>query len=82
MMARDHLLADMIACVAMLDPILGGVDRVSRPDRCTSRDEGAIRATPLPPGWDEAVDLEADPATIPDPAEVEVPDELRAEIEG
>jgi NADH-quinone oxidoreductase subunit E len=44
------------------------------------RDEGALRATPLPPGWDEAVDLEADPATIPDPAEVEVPDELRAEI--
>jgi NADH-quinone oxidoreductase subunit E len=45
------------------------------------RDEGALRATTLPPGWDEAVDLEADPATIPDPAEVEVPDELRAEIE-
>ena len=45
------------------------------------RDEGAIRATTLPPGWDEAVDLEADPATIPDPAEVEVPTQLRAEIE-
>jgi NADH-quinone oxidoreductase subunit E len=45
------------------------------------RDEGAIRATTLPPGWDEAVDLEADPATIPDPAEVEVPDRLRTEIE-
>jgi NADH-quinone oxidoreductase subunit E len=45
------------------------------------RDEGAIRATTLPPGWDEAVDLDADPATIPDPAEVEVPDQLRAEIE-
>jgi len=45
------------------------------------RDEGAIRATTLPPGWDEPVDLEADPATIPDPAEVEVPDQLRAEIE-
>ena len=45
------------------------------------RDEGAIRATALPPGWDEAVDLEADPATIPDPAEVDVPAELRAEIE-
>jgi NADH:ubiquinone oxidoreductase subunit E len=45
------------------------------------RDEGAVRATPLPPGWDEAVDLEADPATIPDPAEVEVPESLRAEIE-
>src|SRR5919201_2607744 len=44
-------------------------------------DEGALRATTLPPGWDEAVDLEADPATIPDPADVEVPDELRAEIE-
>src|SRR5919108_3110854 len=45
------------------------------------RDEGALRATTLPPGWDEGVDLEADAATIPDPAEVEVPDELRAEIE-
>jgi NADH-quinone oxidoreductase subunit E len=45
------------------------------------RDEGAIRATTLPPGWDEAVDLEADPATIPDPADVDVPGELRAEIE-
>jgi NADH-quinone oxidoreductase subunit E len=44
-------------------------------------DEGALRATPLPPGWDEAVDLEAPPATIPDPAEVEVPDELQREIE-
>ena len=45
------------------------------------RDEGAIRATTLPPGWDEGVDLEADAATIPDPADVEVPDQLRAEIE-
>ena len=44
-------------------------------------DEGALRETPLPPGWDEAVDLEAPPATIPDPAEVDVPDELRREIE-
>jgi NADH-quinone oxidoreductase subunit D len=26
-MARDHLLADFITCIAMLDPILGGVDR-------------------------------------------------------
>ena len=26
-MARDSLIADMITCVAMLDPILGGVDR-------------------------------------------------------
>jgi NADH-quinone oxidoreductase subunit E len=36
----------------------------------------------IPPGWDEAVRLEEDPATVPDPATVDVPDELRAEIEG
>jgi NADH:ubiquinone oxidoreductase subunit E len=35
----------------------------------------------LPPGWDAAVDLDEDPATIPDPASVDVPPELRAEIE-
>ena len=34
------------------------------------------------PGWDEAVDLDKDPAAIPDPATTPVPDELRAEIEG
>ena len=44
-------------------------------------DEAALRATRLPPGWDEAVRLEEDPATVPDPAMVEVPDDLRAEIE-
>jgi NADH-quinone oxidoreductase subunit E len=47
----------------------------------TSDTAAALRATPLPPGWDEAVRLEEDPATIPDPASVEVPAELRAEIE-
>jgi NADH-quinone oxidoreductase subunit E len=31
--------------------------------------------------WDEAVRLDEDPATMPDPAQVEVPAELRAEIE-
>jgi NADH-quinone oxidoreductase subunit E len=35
----------------------------------------------LPAGWDEPVRLDDDPATIPDPATTEVPDELRAEIE-
>ena len=45
-------------------------------------DEGALRAAPLPPGWDEGVQLDADPATIPDPGSVEVPAGLRAEIEG
>jgi NADH:ubiquinone oxidoreductase subunit E len=33
------------------------------------------------PGWDQAADLEKDPAGVPDPALVEVPAELRAEIE-
>ena len=44
-------------------------------------DEGALRAAPLPPGWDEAVDVERDPATVPDPASVAVPEGLRKEIE-
>jgi NADH:ubiquinone oxidoreductase subunit E len=34
-----------------------------------------------PRGWDTPADLEKDPATIPDPSEVEVPAELREEIE-
>ena len=34
------------------------------------------------PGWDEAVDLELDPARVPDPATTEVPGDLREEIEG
>lgn len=33
------------------------------------------------PGWDEAADLEKDPAVVPDPASTPVPDDLRAEIE-
>jgi len=44
-------------------------------------DEGALRAARLPPGWDEAVRIDEDPATIPDLASVGVPPELRAEIE-
>jgi NADH-quinone oxidoreductase subunit E len=34
------------------------------------------------PGWYEPVDPAKDPALVPDPAEVQVPSELRAEIEG
>lgn len=34
------------------------------------------------PGWDESVDLEKPPAGYPDSATTEVPDDLRAEIEG
>ncbi|HEY1776419.1 MAG TPA: NAD(P)H-dependent oxidoreductase subunit E [Solirubrobacteraceae bacterium] len=33
------------------------------------------------PGWDQAADLEKDPATIPDPALLAVPAALRSEIE-
>jgi NADH-quinone oxidoreductase subunit E len=33
------------------------------------------------PGWDEPVDLDKDPAGVPDPATTPVPDDLRAEIE-
>ncbi len=33
------------------------------------------------PGWDDAVDLDKDPAAIPDPASTPVPEELRATIE-
>jgi NADH-quinone oxidoreductase subunit E len=33
------------------------------------------------PGWDESVDLEKDPATIPDTATTEVPAQLREKIE-
>jgi NADH:ubiquinone oxidoreductase subunit E len=33
------------------------------------------------PGWDEAVDLSKAPATVPDKATTEVPEELRREIE-
>jgi NADH:ubiquinone oxidoreductase subunit E len=33
------------------------------------------------PGWDDAVDLTKDPATIPDPATTPVPEHLRTEIE-
>ena len=45
------------------------------------KDEGAIHAVPLPPGWDDPVRLDEDPATIPDPASVDVPADLRATIE-
>jgi NADH:ubiquinone oxidoreductase subunit E len=45
-------------------------------------DEGRLHAVPLPPGWDDVVDLDEAPATVPDPAAVEVPAQLRAEIEG
>lgn len=44
-------------------------------------DQGAIRSAPLPPGWDTAVDTEKAPATIPEPAETAVPEDLRERME-
>jgi NADH:ubiquinone oxidoreductase subunit E len=36
----------------------------------------------FPVGWDEANDLDKDPGLVPDPAEVDIPDALRAAIVG
>jgi NADH-quinone oxidoreductase subunit E len=64
------------------DPSVAGQPASSGTTRMREAgDEAAVRAVPLPAGWDEAVRLEEDPATIPDPALVDVPDALRAEIE-
>jgi NADH-quinone oxidoreductase subunit E len=52
-----------------------------QPATSDTADEGKLHAVPLPPGWDEAVHLEEDPATVPDPASIHVPPELRAEID-
>ena len=41
-----------------------------QPATSDTTDEGGLHATPLPPGWDEGVRLDEDPATIPDPASV------------
>jgi NADH-quinone oxidoreductase subunit E len=35
----------------------------------------------VPRGWDRAADIEKDPATIPDPADLDIPGDLREEIE-
>jgi hypothetical protein len=34
------------------------------------------------PGWDDAADLDKEPAGVPDPATTPVPPEMRSEIEG
>jgi NADH:ubiquinone oxidoreductase subunit E len=52
-----------------------GADDVPRFDLPPNTVEPGARS-----GWDEAADLTKDPATIPDPAEVDVPEDLRAEI--
>jgi NADH:ubiquinone oxidoreductase subunit E len=58
-----------------------------RPETTThtdpERDSGELAPpAPLPKGWDQPADLERAPATVPDLAEIEIPKELQAEIEG
>jgi NADH-quinone oxidoreductase subunit E len=51
-------------------------------DRRTSTARQQASARPaVPAGWDEGVDLWADPAEVPQLADTDVPDELREEIE-
>jgi NADH:ubiquinone oxidoreductase subunit E len=70
----------------------GGLDTAAAPTDADFREPPQTTAErhDLPPhithpdaarGWDQAVDLEADPAVIPDLAETYVPDELRRTIE-
>jgi NADH-quinone oxidoreductase subunit E len=57
-----------------------GVERMPEgppvPDRVGGRERMG-----MPAGWDTPVDLEKEPGTVPDPADVEVPQELHEEIE-
>ena len=55
--------------------------RVAAPIPAVTRDVARFEHGSRVPGWDDAVDLEKDPAEIPDPATTPVPAELRAEIE-
>lgn len=57
------------------DPLAGAT--ATMPSREVTRFGHGSRV----PGWDDAVDLDKDPAQIPDPATTPVPAALRAEIE-
>ncbi len=57
------------------DPVAG--DAATMPSRDVARFGHGSRV----PGWDDAVDLDKDPAEVPDPATTPVPAALRAEIE-
>ncbi len=59
-----------------VDKVPPGAERVPREDLPPNITEPRKAA-----GWDEAADLTKDPAVVPDPAEVDVPDELRRAIE-
>ncbi len=85
-MFRESYIAELIATLAMIDPVLGGSGPVTDahwapPEGASSRLAGIDPHPQVPrfghgsrvPGWDEAVDLTKPPATIPDPALVEGP---------
>ena len=64
------------------DPAARPPEGSERPDQVGG--EGAMGTTAaqeIPRGWDRSYDRDKDPAVIPDIAETDVPDELRAEIE-
>jgi NADH:ubiquinone oxidoreductase subunit E len=60
------------------DNLLG--DGAPQPDQIGSTAPMGDQVSPT--GWDTPADLSKDPAVIPDPAEVDVPPDLRAQIEG
>ena len=66
-------------------PVTGELDAVPEPAGTATRARRDLPPNITHPraarGWDRAADLEKDPAVVPDPAETDVPDELRAEIE-
>jgi len=57
-------------------PRAGGAGGIPGPARVRRFEHGS-----RVPGWDQAADLEKDPALIPDPEQVQVPAALREEIE-
>lgn len=56
-------------------------DPVAADRRTDTPAQVASQRPAVPAGWDEAADLEKDPAVVPELAETDVPDALRREIE-
>ena len=78
-MVRDLYIADFIATLGMLDPVLGRhrpLMAAIDPSKVRRYEHGS-----RVPGWDDAADLTKAPAAVPDPATTPVPADLRAEIE-
>jgi NADH:ubiquinone oxidoreductase subunit E len=65
----------------MTEEPLRQTDPVAADRRTDTPGQVASARPAVPAGWDEAADLEKDPAVVPDLAETDVPDGLRREIE-